>query len=308
MTAVEPAMPAAAAAPARDRADAVSGEAQRRAAELIACGSIEMGAHRPEDAVRIAELLPSGTPVYVNHLPRHSLEDTLRGLVAVSRVGLEPVPHLAARRIGSQAEARSFLSRAVKTAGVKKVLVLGGDTAAADGPYPDAASLIRDGLLRDCGIREIGLAAYPEGHPRIATNVLDAALAEKIAMAREQGLGCYVVTQFSFAPSRIVELCGRFARAHPGVPIYVGLPGPSTPARLLRFAQVCGVSASLRALGAQGMGAVRLFTHTDPADQLMAVARHAAGGATSNVVGVHLFSFGGIEATARWMNRQIAGG
>ena len=33
------------------------------------------------------------------------------------------------------------------------------------------------------------------------------------------------------------------------------------------------------------MGAVRLFTHTDPADQLVAVAHHCEGGAT-NVVGV----------------------
>ena len=44
------------------------------AAELVACGSLEMGADTPEDARRIAELLPAGTPVYVNHLPRYPLE------------------------------------------------------------------------------------------------------------------------------------------------------------------------------------------------------------------------------------------
>ena len=84
---------------------------------------------------------------------------------------------------------------------------------------------------------------------------------------------------------------------------------PAPPARvtLLRYAQRCGVSASLRALQAQGMGAVRLFTHVDPADQLAALARHARSGSASNVVGVHLYSFGGVAATAAWMNARITG-
>jgi len=92
----------------------------------------------------------------------------------------------------------------------------------------------------------------------------------------------------------------------PGVPIYVGLAGPTNPVALLRFAQRCGVSASLRALGMQGMNAVRLVTHTDPADQLAAVARYCAGHASCNVVGVHLFTFGGVAAAANWINRQLS--
>ena len=281
-------------------------EIRRRSAELVTCGSLEMGAHRPEDAIRIAEMLPTGTRVYVNHLPRHSLEDTLKASIAVSRAGLEPVPHMAARRIASRAEAESFLKRAVKEAGVSKVLILGGDVEPV-GPFNDAAALLGGGLLRDAGITEVALAAYPEGHPSIPSDKLWSALSEKIGIAREQGIGTYVVSQFSFAPNRIVEMCGKLLRMHPDVPVYVGLPGPANPAKLIKFAQVCGVSASLRAMTAQGMGAVRLFTNTDPIDQLHAVAQHLVGGSTSNVVGVHVFTFGGIEPAARWMNKQIAG-
>lgn len=290
---------------ATTRAEAQAAEIQKTVVELAVSSSIEMGAHRPEDAVRIAELLPTGTPVFVNHLPRHSLDDTLRGLLAVSKAGLEPVPHIAARRVGSRAELQAFLARATGEAGVKKALILGGDLPAPVGPFADAAAIIRDGLLKEAGIREIGLAGYPEGHPHIPSDTLSNALDEKIALAAAQGLGCTVVTQFSFAPNRIVEYCGQLARRQPGVSVYVGLPGPTNPGRLLKFAQVCGVSASLRALTAQGMGAVRLFTHTDPTEQMMAVARHCAGGATTNVVGMHLFTFGGIEPAARWLNRQI---
>ncbi len=283
-----------------------SAEVRQMAADLAACGSIEMGAHRPEDAVRIAEMLPSGTRVYVNHLPRHSLDDTLAGLIAVARVGLEPVPHMAARRIASKAEAKRFLARATGEAGVTKVLLLGGDVDRPAGPYADAGALLRENLLKAAGIREVGLALYPEGHPRIPSTVLAAAFTEKIALARAQELGTYAVTQFTFAPHRVVEMCGNIARTSPGVPVYVGLPGPTNPARLVRFAQTCGVSASLRAMTAQGMGAVRLFTNTDPVDQLHTVARHCHGGATANVVGIHVFTFGGIEPAAKWLNKQIA--
>jgi methylenetetrahydrofolate reductase (NADH) len=276
------------------------------AAELVSGGSLEMGAHRPQDARDIAALLPAGTPVYVNHLPRHKLLDTLPTLVAVREAGLEPVPHIAARRIKDRAELQTFLSRAVGDAGVRKALILGGDEPEAIGAYADGASLIREGLLASSGLREIGLPGYPEGHPRIPSAALEKAFAEKRSLAAAQGLGTYVVTQFSFAPARIIEYCAGMARSAPGVPIYVGLAGPTNPVALLRFAQRCGVSASLRALRTQGMDAVRLVTHTDPAQQLSALAHYCAVHADCNVVGVHLFTFGGVTSSATWMNRYIA--
>jgi methylenetetrahydrofolate reductase (NADPH) len=275
------------------------------AAELVACGSLEMGAEAPDAAQRIAELLPAGTPVYVNHLPRRPLADALPALIALAKAGLEPVPHVAVRRIALRAEAEAFLKEAVQQAGVRKLLLIGGDVPEPLGPYAEGAALLRDNLLGECGISQVGLPGYPEGHPRIASATLAAALADKLALARSQGLGAYVVTQFSFAPNRIVEYCVDLARRAPDVPVYVGLAGPSSSVTLLRYAQRCGVSASLRALQAQGMGAVRLFTHVDPADQLAALARHARTGSASNVVGVHLYSFGGAAATAAWMNARI---
>jgi methylenetetrahydrofolate reductase (NADPH) len=188
---------------------------------------------------------------------------------------------------------------------VRKVLLIGGDAAEPVGPYSDSAALLKERLLVDCGIQQVGLAGYPEGHPRIATERLCAALEEKLALAEAQGMGAYVLTQFSFAPTRIVEYCAALARRAPHVAIYVGLAGPSSPRTLFRYARRCGVSASLLALQAQGMGAVRLFTHVDPTDQLTTLAQHAQSGSASNVVGVHLYAFGGVAAAAAWMNARI---
>lgn len=264
-----------------------------------------MGADTAEDARRIAELLPAGTPVYVNHLPRYPLEHTLKALIALREANLEPVPHVAARRVVSRAEAETFFAKAERLAGVAKALLIGGDVREPAGPYAEGADLLREGFLADYGLKQVGFPGYPEGHPRIASAKLNAALEEKLMLARQQGLEPYIVTQFSFSPNRVVEYCADLSRRAPGVPVYVGLAGPTNPVTLLKFAQRCGVSASLRALQAEGMRAVKLFTRVDPSDQLMALGQHIRSGSASNVVGVHLYSFGGVARTAAWMNERI---
>src|SRR5262245_55258405 len=122
-------------------------------AELVACGSLEMGAAQPWDARAIAAQLPVGTKVYVNHLPRHDLADSLSAVTALREAGLDPVPHIAARRIVSRSELQAFLTQAVRYAGVTKVLLIGGDEPSPKGPYQDGAALLRDGVLTDCGVR-----------------------------------------------------------------------------------------------------------------------------------------------------------
>ena len=288
------------------QADFRAGEMTRAVADLIAYGSIEMGAHRPQDARDIAALLPVGTRVYVNHLPRHTLADSLTALRAVRDVGLEPVPHMAARRIASRAETNTFLKQAVKQAGVREVLLIGGDETQPLGPYADSLALLRDGLLAECGVHEVGIAGYPEGHPRIPQAALITSMQEKLRLAAEQSLGAYVLTQFSFAPGRVVEYSSELARGFPGLSVYLGISGPTDALALLRYAQRCGVSASLRALRDQGFGAAQRVMHTDPREQLVAFAHYCLGQATCNVVGAHVYSFGGAAATAVWMNQVIA--
>src|SRR5262249_15218048 len=151
-------------------------------------------------------------------------------------------------------------------------LLIAGDMSEPAGPYPDSAALLAEDFFGVSGLTQVGLAGYPEGHPRIATAALDAALGRKLELAHRHGLGAHLVTQFSFAPNRIVGYCADVARRVPGLPVYVGLAGPTSPAALLRFAQRCGVSASLRALQTEGFKAVRLFTHVDPTEQLMVLA------------------------------------
>jgi len=286
-------------------ASATDARLAARVSELIAAGSVEISPRELHRAKEVAALLPTGSCVYVPSLPGLPLARTLEAIAAIRAAGLDPVPHVSARRIVNRDEFRNFLKRASGEHGVHRVLLLGGDEPRPKGPFIDSLQILEEGLLGDCGVREIGVAGYPEGHPRIPLNAIEKALAHKLELAGAQSIGVYVVTQFSFAPPRVVDYCAMLSRLWPELPVYVGIAGPTDASALLRYAQRCGVSVSLRALRSLGTGIAQLVTNTDPRQHLVAVARYTRSREPSNVVGVHLYSFGGAVRTARWMGEQL---
>ena len=283
---------------------AIEAGLSRRITDLVASGSVEISPRELHRLPEIGALLPAGSCVYVPSLPGLPLARTLEAIAAIRAAGLDPVPHVSARRILNRDEFREFLAKASKEHGVHRVLLLGGDEPKPKGPFVDSLQILEEGLLAECRVREIGIAGYPEGHPRIPLNALEKALERKLELAKKQSIGVYLVTQFSFAPQRVVDYCATLARMHPDLPVYVGIAGPTDPAALLRYAQRCGVSTSLRALRNLGTGIAQLVTNTDPRDHLAAVARYTKR-EPSNVVGVHLYSFGGAVRTAAWMSERL---
>lgn len=273
--------------------------------ELLTAGSLEISPRELHRAPEVATILPANTCVYIPSLPGLPLTRTLDAIAAIRAAGLDPVPHVSARRIRDRDEFRDFLQKAAEQHGVHRVLLLGGDEPRPKGPFADSLQVLEEGVLKDCGVREFGVAGYPEGHPRISLNSLDRALERKIALAREQGIGVYMVTQFCLSPQRVVDYCAGLARARPELPVYVGIAGPTDPVALARYAQRCGVSASLRALRNLGAGIAKLVTHSDPSEQLVALARYSSLRGQSNVVGVHIYSFGGAVPTASWMRKLM---
>jgi methylenetetrahydrofolate reductase (NADPH) len=183
-------------------------------------------------------------------------------------------------------------------------MLIGGDRKTALGPYASSAEVLAEGLLADAGIHEVGVAGYPEGHPAIPADVLRSDLETKQELTARQGLGLEIVTQFSFIPSRVVEYCAELARTAPEIPVYVGMAGPTPNRTLRRYARHCGVSASLRALIRLGVSAAQAATHTEPGEQLAALSHYCAAREPGNVIGVHLYSFGGLLESALWMRRQ----
>ena len=241
----------------------------------------------------MAGILPSGTEVYITAVPKLTTEELVAAAAHLRRAGLEPVVHIAARMLPSVQSLTDLLSRLHVEAKVRRLLVIGGDAPQA-GPFADALALIQKGHLREAGIEEIGIGAYPEGHPSIPAGRLEAALDEKIAAATAQGLAVNIVSQFCFSPERIVAWLRQLRACGIDRPVKVGMVGPTSVTGLMRFARRCGVATSLRGLASGS--AASLVGHVGPERILdaLAVADEIGDAAP------HYFSFGGAVETARY--------
>src|SRR5262249_62117559 len=118
--------------------------------------------------------------------------------------GLDPAPYGAARHFASTEALDTFLARLNGEAGVETALIIAGDRDEC-GPFRRALDVIDNGVLRRRGIRSIGIAGYPQGHPRIGDDELNRAFADKIAAAEATGLAVEIVTQFCFDAVAILD-------------------------------------------------------------------------------------------------------
>ena len=273
--------------------------------DLVADGSIELIETKRGNIVPGSEFLPYAMSVYVPLLAKRRLMTNLDILKRLHHAGFNPVPHIAARRVRSEQDLEEFLSRAVNEAGVQRVLLIAGDIEEPVGPYFDTLDVLRSTILPANGIQEVSIGGYPEGHPRIPQRKLQDALIEKLELADNAGLGVSILSQFSFIPARIIQFCIDLERSAPGVPVYVGMAGPTDLLKLMRYARICGVGNTWRALGDMGMKAAKLAMHTDPTEQLEALALHCASHESHNIIGIHIFSFGGFVKSAKWMHDII---
>jgi methylenetetrahydrofolate reductase (NADH) len=280
---------------------ATPGEAARIAA-FVRAASFE--ATRPSDAemAAFAAAAAPATPVYVSALPSRPPTEQLAVAKRLHARGFEPVPHVAARNFDSAVALDDYLARMAEEAGVRRLLIIGGDRDTPAGGFHHAIEVIESGLPQSRGIREIGIAGYPEGHPRIAAAEIERLLAAKIEAAAATGLGVHIVTQFAFAPEPVLAYVARLRERGIEQPVRIGVAGPASVATLMRFATICGVATSARAL-ARNAGLVKhLFGASAPDAILRALA-----GAQLGDVAPHFFTFGGLGATARWAAAVAAG-
>ena len=159
--------------------------------------------------------------------------------------------------------------------------------------------MIDGGALQRHGIVEIGIAGYPDGHPRISEQDLDRSLADKIHVAETTGMAVHIVTQFCFDAQAILKWIGRLRDFGVEYPVRVGLPGPTNLATLLRYARRCGVRASAQGLARQAGLVRQLFAMSTP-DILIRTIAEARARRHLGEIAPHFFSFGGLAQAARW--------
>ena len=283
-----------------DHPEANMGVAHEIAA-LLNGFSVEVTADEVLSTPNISELIPQGTQVYLPLLPNRTLAESVPAAEKLAREGMNPVPHIAARRLASESELTAALDRLRETADVTSVLVIAGDTDEVAGPYPSSLHLLETGVLERYGISEIGIAGYPEPHPLIPEDAVWESLVAKCRIARSSSAAFRIVSQFTFSHQSVLDWTDRLRQNGVSLPVTVSVPGPAKLRTLLAYAKRCGVSTSLRQLTRNRKSILGLATTSAPDQVLTGLARHKQASPQASVAGVLFNVFGGFQQTAQWI-------
>jgi methylenetetrahydrofolate reductase (NADPH) len=281
--------------------DATAPATRDAVASLAREATVEMTWHDLGELARCRSLLAKETAVFASHLPSQTWRQTLDTCVAIRSNGFEPVPHVPVRKLADRAELERLTADLVREAEVERVLLIAGDTPKPVGPYHATLDALATGILAANGIRRIFVAGHPEGHPVLDDGELRRAERDKLSFAAARGLELAFLTQFFFEAAPFLRWARMLRAQGVGVRLVAGLAGPARISALFKYALRCGVGASIRALGSRPAQVSRLLGERDPAPIIQAIAAERIAGRLGDV-GIHLFSFGGLERTCAWLN------
>ena len=274
----------------------LTGDERRVLASLVAKPIYEL--IPLESARHVAAALPAGAPVTVTTSVRLGLDATLGLAEWLSSRGHEVAPHIAARLIRDRAHLVDVLAR-MRAAGLRKVFVVGGDGPAV-GEIADGLSLLRllDGLGHS--FDEIGVPSYPEGHPKIADDVLLHDLREKQRYARA------MTTQMSFNPGAVASWIARIRAAGITPLIHLGVPGAVELRRLMTIAARIGVADSTRYLLKHRSLLGHLMQRGSfGADAFLRDLAPTLAAPAADVRALHVFTMNQVEQTVAWQRRMM---
>jgi methylenetetrahydrofolate reductase (NADPH) len=269
---------------------------------LLADFSLDITAKELGELGPARAVIPAGTLVQLAFPEGADLAERVSTARAIKEAGFMPVPIIAARRLRSAWMLREYLA-ALRSADVsERVLVVAGDPAQPQGPYPDATTVISSGFLEEHGVRQAGIAGHPGGHPAVADGALWSALAGKTAALRRQGLRGDVVTQFGFDAAQVLAWLAAVRARGIGLPVRVSVPGPASVRRLLACASRCGVAVSAPVAGEYGFSLTDR-TATPGPDRFIRTLASGYDPRSHGEVRLHFNTFGGFAATAEWISQ-----
>jgi methylenetetrahydrofolate reductase (NADPH) len=274
---------------------APSGRAAR-IAELVERSRFEI---LPLDGIeeRVLAVVPRGVTLTVTASPTKGLEPTLALAEALVGHGYAVVPHLSARLVSDATEAAEIAER-LRGVGIGDVFVVAGDPEQPKGRFHGALDLLEafDELGRP--FPAVGIAGYPESHPLIDDETVTAAM---VAKARH---ATYVTSQVCFDPVVTARWIDEVWARGATLPIYVGVPGAVSRAKLLRVSTRIGIGDSLRYLRKNGSFASRFLRGGFSPDPLVDGLGPVLDG--EKVAGFHVFTFNDVEDTERWRRERLA--
>lgn len=231
--------------------------------------------------------------IFVTMIPGTPAEASLEALPRMIAAGFAPVPHIAARNFNKEEELDAFFSR-LRHLNVRKALLLAGGHGQVAGPFRHTLDMLSTDSFARAGLKCVAVAGHPEGNPEDPQSWQS--LEAKWEFLQNAGIGMEIVTQWSFSPEAVNSYLDRLRERGITAPVRVGIAGPASLKTLLKYAKICGVSASAVVIKKQGFNMGRLLLSNDPAKFVSKVKDHTF---------FHLYPFGGLEKCSHWLAGRV---
>ena len=165
-----------------------------------------------------------------------------KSITVVDRMAkqLPTIGHLTC--VGASSSGTLEVLQHFEQAGVASVLALRGDPpkdnplALANGDLKTAKELVA--LISSNSSLEIGVAAFPEGHPESPSLGHDA----QILGLKQKSGASYAITQLFFSVEHYLDMVERAKHSAPGMPLLPGIMPISNAKQVLRMAELSGAS------------------------------------------------------------------
>jgi methylenetetrahydrofolate reductase (NADPH) len=246
-------------------------------------------------AIDQIDFLPEAATVTITASPTKGIEPALEYATELARRGFGVVPHIAARSIGDQAHLSQVLDTLTE-ADIRRIFVIGGDAKQA-GEFSDALSLIQAIEALGYPLPEIGVAAYPGGHPFIPDDVLRQALKDK------QPYASHMTTQMCFDPAIISNWISEVRADGITLPIHLGMPGVAPLHKLISISARIGVGDSVRFLS-KHKGLLRRGTYSP--DKLIMGLGEVIADPSAKIEALHVYTFNQVESSEAWRKDWLA--
>ena len=246
------------------------------------------------------EALPSDMHLAVTCSPTKGVDETLELSEKLIAQGFQVTPHIASKCVRDEKHLEIIVKK-LDALGVESIFVPGGDRPEPMGDFDNAFDLLKALNKSGHNLKEIGIAAHPEGHPDISDEVLMDALEEK------KDLADFIVTQMCFDANILSEWLVQINKQGINLPVWVGLPGVIERGRLLRTSLRIGVGDSLRFLRKKSQVATELMKSSiyNPDKLVRDISEHNDI-PEANLAGYHIYCFNQIEITEKWRTETIA--
>lgn len=248
---------------------------------------------------RLVALQPNSY-VAVTCSPTKGVDETIELSEKLIAQGFQVIPHIAAKCVSGEKHLETIVKR-LDALSVESIFVPGGDRPEPIGEFNNAYDLLKALQKSGHNIKNIGIAAHPEGHPDVNEKILMEALEKK------KDLADYIVTQMCFDADILGDWLVRINQQGVHLPVWVGLPGVIERGRLLRTSLRIGVGDSLRFLRKKSQVAAELMKSSiyNP-DKLVTSISEYKDIADTNLAGYHIFCFNQIEITEKWRTETIS--